>query len=87
MQELCLAHELGLCEARDLDDVNEAIEHSNDPLLLEPGALYFYSSNAFNLLQGVVVKESGFGFDEYMAGLFRILSFIAPRPSPGPARR
>ncbi|HXV65051.1 MAG TPA: serine hydrolase domain-containing protein [Vicinamibacteria bacterium] len=57
----------GLYEARHFDDINEAIEHfRDDPLLFEPGKLYFYSSHAFNLLQGVVETASGLGFEEYM---------------------
>jgi len=57
----------GLYEARHFDDINEAIEHfRNDPLLFEPGAFYFYSSHAFNLLQGVVETASGLAFEEYM---------------------
>ena len=57
----------GLWEARHFEDINEAIGHfRDDPLLFEPGTLYFYSSHAFNLLQGVVEKASGLGFEEYM---------------------
>ena len=57
----------GLYEARHFEDINEAIEHfRDDPLLFDPGTLYFYSSHAFNLLQGVVEKASGLGFEEYM---------------------
>lgn len=57
----------GLYEARHFDDIEEAIEHfRDDPLLFEPGTLYRYSSHAFNLLQGVVERASGLGFEEYM---------------------
>ena len=57
----------GLYEARHFDDINEAIEHfRDDPLLFEPGTLYWYSSHAFNLLQGVVETASGLTFEEYM---------------------
>ncbi len=57
----------GLYEARHFDDIGEAIENfRDDPLLFEPGTLYFYSSHAFNLLQGVVEKASGLKFEEYM---------------------
>jgi serine beta-lactamase-like protein LACTB len=57
----------GLYEARHFDDINEAIEHfRDDPLLFEPGQYYFYSSHAFNLLQGVVETASGLGFEDYM---------------------
>ena len=57
----------GLYEARHFDDINDAIEHfRNDPLLFDPGEFYFYSSHAFNLLQGVVETASGLGFEEYM---------------------
>lgn len=57
----------GLYEARHFDDINEAIGHfRDDPLLFEPGTRYFYSSHAFNLLQGVVETASGLGFEEYM---------------------
>jgi serine beta-lactamase-like protein LACTB len=57
----------GLYEARHFDDINEAIEHfRDDPLLFEPGKFYFYSSHAFNLLQGVVETASGLGFEDYM---------------------
>ena len=38
----------------------------DDPLLFKPGAHYFYSSYAVNLLQGVVEKASGMGFEDYM---------------------
>ncbi|HKJ00970.1 MAG TPA: serine hydrolase domain-containing protein [Longimicrobiales bacterium] len=57
----------GLYEARHFEDINEAIEHFRDaPLLFEPGTLYWYSSHAFNLLQGVVETASGLKFEEYM---------------------
>lgn len=57
----------GLWEARHFEDINEAIGHfRDDPLLFEPGAFYFYSSHAFNLLQGVVEVASGLGFEAYM---------------------
>ncbi len=57
----------GLFEARHFEDIGEAIEHfRDDPLMFEPGALYLYSSHAFNLLQGVVETASGLRFEEYM---------------------
>ena len=57
----------GLYEARHFEDIGEAIEHfRDDPLMFEPGALYLYSSHAFNLLQGVVETASGLRFEEYM---------------------
>lgn len=37
-----------------------------DPLLFPPGQLYFYSSYAVNLLQGVVERASGMAFEAYM---------------------
>ncbi len=49
------------------DDFTEAIKHfTEDPLLFEPGEYWFYSSHAFNLLQGVVETASGMGFEAYM---------------------
>lgn len=57
----------GLYEARHFEDIGEAIEHfRDDPIVFEPGALYLYSSHAFNLLQGVVETASGSRFEEYM---------------------
>jgi serine beta-lactamase-like protein LACTB, mitochondrial len=38
----------------------------DDPLLFKPGEYYSYSSYAVNLLQGVVEKASGMGFEDYM---------------------
>lgn len=49
------------------DDFTEAIKHfTEDPLLFDPGEYRFYSSHAFNLLQGVVETASGMGFESYM---------------------
>ena len=49
------------------EDFTEAITHfTEDPLLFEPGEYWFYSSHAFNLLQGVVEAASGMGFETYM---------------------
>src|SRR5262245_14970123 len=38
----------------------------DDPLLFKPGEYYFYSSYAVNLLQAVVEKAAGMGFEEYL---------------------
>jgi serine beta-lactamase-like protein LACTB len=38
----------------------------DDPLLFRPGQYFSYSSYAVNLLQGVVEKESGMPFEEYL---------------------
>lgn len=47
--------------------LEEAIRiFKDDPLLFQPGERYFYSSYAVNLLQGVVEKASGMGFEDYM---------------------
>jgi CubicO group peptidase (beta-lactamase class C family) len=57
----------GLREMRRFTDIEEAMKHfSDDPLLYEPGSYWMYSSHAFNLLQGVIDKASGMGFEEYM---------------------
>ena len=57
----------GLREMRRFTDIEEAMQHfSEDPLLFEPGSYWMYSSHAFNLLQGVIEKASGLGFEEYM---------------------
>jgi CubicO group peptidase (beta-lactamase class C family) len=57
----------GLRSMRFFDDLDEAIQHfTDDPLLFEPGTLWFYSSHAYNLLQGVVEQASGLGFEDYM---------------------
>ena len=37
-----------------------------DPPLFKPGTFYLYSSNAVNLLQGVIKSASGDGFEAYM---------------------
>jgi CubicO group peptidase (beta-lactamase class C family) len=57
----------GLRELRRFDDIEEAMKHfSDDPLLFESGEYWFYSSHAFNLLQGVIEKASGLKFEDYM---------------------
>jgi CubicO group peptidase (beta-lactamase class C family) len=57
----------GLREMRRFTDIEEAMQHfSDDPLLYDPGSYWMYSSHAFNLLQGVIEKASGMGFEEYM---------------------
>ena len=57
----------GLRSMRFFDDFDEAIQHfTQDALLFEPGTLWFYSSHAYNLLQGVVEQASGLGFEDYM---------------------
>ena len=57
----------GLRSMRFFDDFNEAIQHfTEDRLLFEPGEYWFYSSHAYNLLQGVVEQASGIGFEDYM---------------------
>lgn len=38
----------------------------DDPLLFRPGSYYFYSSYGVNLLQGVVERASGLGFEDYL---------------------
>src|SRR5581483_1925044 len=38
----------------------------NDPLLFKPGAYYFYSSYAVNLLQGVIEKAGGMPFEDFL---------------------
>ena len=45
----------GLRSMRFFNDFDEAIQHfTEDPLLFPPGLLWFYSSHAYNLLQGMV---------------------------------
>lgn len=57
----------GLTEMRHFDSIEEAIGiFKDDPLLFPPGTLWSYSSHAFNLLQGVVEKASGLGFEDYL---------------------
>jgi len=57
----------GLRVMRRFDDIEEAMKHfSDDPLIFEPGRYWFYSSHAFNLLQGVIEKSSGMKFEQYM---------------------
>jgi len=57
----------GLTEMRRFDSIDEAIAiFKDDPLLFPPGRFWSYSSHAFNLLQGVVERASGTGFETYM---------------------
>jgi serine beta-lactamase-like protein LACTB, mitochondrial len=52
---------------RPYHSLEDAIKiFKDDPLLFRPGEFYFYSSYAVDLLQGVVEKASGMGFEEYM---------------------
>ncbi len=52
---------------RHYDDFEEATKlWRDDPLLFEPGAFWFYSSHAMNLMHGIVEAVSGHGFEEYM---------------------
>jgi len=52
---------------RPYHSLEEAIQiFKDDPLLFRPGAYYSYSSYAVDLLQGVVEKASGMGFEPYM---------------------
>lgn len=52
---------------RPVASLEEAIKiFKDEPLLFKPGELYFYSSYAVNLLQGVVEKASGMAFEAYM---------------------
>lgn len=57
----------GLLQLRHYDTITEGIEvFKDDPLLFAPGEYWSYSSHAFNLLQGVIEKASGLGFEEYL---------------------
>ena len=57
----------GLLEMRRHTSIDTAIDvFRDDPLLFAPGTLWSYSSHAFNLLQGVIEKASGLGFEAYM---------------------
>ena len=49
---------------RSLEDAIKIFK--DDPLLFRPGEYYSYSSYAVDLLQGVVEKASGMGFEQYM---------------------
>lgn len=52
---------------RPVASLEEGIKvFKDDPLLFKPGEYYSYSSYAVNLLQGVVEKASGLGFEDYM---------------------
>jgi serine beta-lactamase-like protein LACTB, mitochondrial len=52
---------------RPYHSLAEAIKiFKDDPLLFRPGEYFFYSSYAVDLLQGVVEKASGMGFEDYM---------------------
>jgi len=52
---------------RPYRSLEEAIKiFKDDPLLFRPGEYYSYSSYAVDLLQGVVEKASGMGFEDYM---------------------
>jgi serine beta-lactamase-like protein LACTB, mitochondrial len=74
-----LTHTSGIRHYRDTDfggddenmrpvaSLEEGIKvFKDDPLLFKPGEYYSYSSYAANLLQGVVEKASGQGFEDYM---------------------
>lgn len=75
-------------------NLEEAIRiFKDDPLLFQPGERYFYSSYAFNLLQGVIETASGLGFEEYMrkniwnpAGMFHSAFDVPDRIVPHRAR-
>jgi serine beta-lactamase-like protein LACTB, mitochondrial len=52
---------------RPYHSLEESIQiFKGDPLLFRPGEFYSYSSYAVDLVQGVVEKASGMGFEEYM---------------------
>jgi len=52
---------------RPYHSLEEAIQiFKDDPLLFRPGEYYSYSSYGVDLLQGVVAKASGMGFEDYM---------------------
>jgi serine beta-lactamase-like protein LACTB len=57
----------GLLEMKRWGSIEDAIQiFAKDPLLFRPGALWSYSSHAFNLLQGVIEKASNMGFETYL---------------------
>ena len=86
-----LTHTSGLRGAYGLTDITrfhelaEAVtRHEGAPLLFTPGAFWSYSPHGFNLLQGLIERASGVGFEEYMranvwepAGMYRT-SFDVP---------
>lgn len=79
---------------RPVASLEEGIKvFKDDPLLFKPGEYYSYSSYAVNLLQGVVEKASGQGFEDYMrqhvwspAGMFSTAFDIPDRIVPHRAR-
>ncbi|HEX6904142.1 MAG TPA: serine hydrolase domain-containing protein [Thermoanaerobaculia bacterium] len=79
---------------RPVASLEEGIKvFKDDPLLFKPGEYYSYSSYAVNLLQGVVEKASGQGFEDYMrqhvwspAGMFSTSFDVPDRIVPHRAR-
>lgn len=103
-----MTHTSGIRHYRD-DDFPEGLHGENvqpfasfdealnlfkdDPLLFAPGELYFYSSYAINLLQGVIEAASGMPFEAYMrehvwgpSGMLRTQFDRPERIVPGRAR-
>jgi len=59
--------EQDLLEKKHYDTFEEATRlWRDDPLLFKPGTMWYYSSHAMNLQQGIVEAASGTGFEAYM---------------------
>lgn len=59
--------EYGLLEMRHYETFEEATRlWRDDPLLFQPGTMWFYSSHAMNLQHGIIEAASGMSFEDYM---------------------